>query len=96
MSFILYDNAMFLDKIIEHHLLEVDSVPERDIIVYESVLKSVFESTENLETYIWLFQKGDYRTCSGSLTFVYENFWKLHGLVLDLISNIQKDGKESK
>ena len=83
---------MFLDKIIEKHLLDVDRVPESDIIVYESVLNKVFESTENLDIYFWLFQRGDYRKCSESLKFVYKNFWTLHRLVLEIVGNIQERG----
>ncbi len=85
---------MLLDKLIEEHLLDIEKVSDYDIAVYESALDKFFQSAENLDVYFWLFQKGNYRNCSESLRYVYRNFWDLHKLVLDIVSNIQSKWQE--
>ena len=86
---------MYLDKLVERHLLDVKQVSKADAELYEKALSENFHSTEVLDIYFWLFQKGDYRKYSESLEYVYNNFWYLHELVLDIVSNIRSRWRET-
>ena len=86
---------MFLDKIVERHLLDIKQVSKADADLYEQALRENFHSTEVLDIYFWLFQKGDHRKYSESLKYVYNNFWYLHELVLDIVGNIRSRWRET-